>query len=71
MTKEEIRIQTALGTIAPNKLSIEDQKYWINIKVTRALAELNNRENIRQAAGQGAPRLEKMIVIDSLWHCFD
>ena len=47
MTKEEIRIQTALGTIEPDKLSIEDREYWACMLLDKLLAELNKRENIR------------------------
>ncbi len=54
MTNKEIEIQIALGTIDPDKLSRDEQEYWVNIKVTLALAELDKRDNIRQAAGQGA-----------------
>ena len=45
MTKKEIEIQTALGTIDPHKLTDGERNHWLNIQVTRVLTNLNKRKN--------------------------
>jgi len=40
MTEKEIRIQMALGTLEFDKLSQEEQEYWLIITMTRVYTDL-------------------------------
>ncbi len=60
MTKKELEIQMALGTLEPDKLSKKDFNYWVRIVTHRYCERQKERDAQLRAEGK---------LFDSEWSC--